>query len=125
MPNYTSNAQATMLYENKQQFLWDNEYVPAGLLSIAFQIHRTTGTFYPWGMSFEVMFSGDPGVFEIDIMGANNDNYGNYIQLGTITSVNSYYVGRWDMPSNIWPKYVAGFVKTLTNSINTTLQVTR
>jgi hypothetical protein len=125
MPNYTNNSQATLLYENRQQFMWNNESVPAGTLSIAFQIRRTTGTFYPWGTSFELTFSGNPGAFEIDIMGANTDNKGNYIQLGNITSVNGSYVGRWDMPSNVWPKYVAAYVNTLTNAVNITLQVTR
>jgi hypothetical protein len=86
-------------------------------------------SFYPWGLSFEAWFSGNPGVFEIDILGANNDigfpEPGNYVQLGNINQVNSSFVGRWDMPSQIWPRYVAGFVKTLTNAVNVTLQVTR
>lgn len=125
MPNYTNNAQATLLYENTQKFLWLNESVGASTLSIAYQIHRATGTFYPWGMSFEATFGGDPGTFEIDIMGANTDNKGNYVLLGTITSVNASHVGRWDMPGNMWPKYVAGYIASLGNAVSTTLAVTR
>lgn len=125
MPNYTSNGQAILLYENSQQYLWNNESVSTGQLSVAFQLRRVLGSFYPWGLSFEATFSADPGTFEIDLMGANIDDKTHYIQLGTITSVNSYYVGRWDMPIHMWPKYVAGYLKTLTNTVNLTLQVTR
>ena len=133
MPAYPGNGLATSLAYNRQVYLWDNETVPAsasfGSLSKACLIQRIDGGYYPWGLSFEAMFSGNPGVFEIDLMGANNDTGyptpGNYIQLGNITEVNGSYVGRWDMPSNIWPKYVAAYMKTLGNSVNVWLQVTR
>ncbi len=129
MPNYTNNDQATLLRENQQMFFWDNETVATGSLSIAFQLARVNRTFYPWGISFEVVFGGNPGAFEVDIMGANNDEITNYVQLGNITVTNNgtsgAYVGRWDMPTNMWPKYVAGYLKTLTNAVTVTLQVTR
>jgi hypothetical protein len=125
MPSYTSNSQAKLLYENAQEMLWENELVPTGQLSIAFQIRRTTGTYYFWGLSFEVIFAADPGAFEIDLMGANTDKRQNYVLLGTITTVNTSFVGRWDMPTSNWPKYIAGYVNTLTNAVNVTLQVTR
>jgi hypothetical protein len=113
--------------------LWDNEVVPVdtypGSLSRAFYLQRINQSSYPWGASFEVTFSGGPGTFEIDILGANTDNPQNYIQIGTIVSVSSYvpgfYVARWDMPSNVWVKYVAAYMKTLTNAVNVTLQATR
>jgi hypothetical protein len=125
MPNYTTNEQATLLYENTQKFLWNNESVATGTLSVSYQIRRVLSSFYPWGLSFEVTFSANPGTFEIDIMGANIDNKNNYVQLGTITAVNSTFVGRWDMPTYMWPKYIAGYIKTLENTVNITLQVTR
>jgi len=125
MPNYPGTAQATLLYENTQKFLWQNEAVSTGTLSIAYELRRILGFAYPWGLSFEVIFSGTPGAFEIDLMAANNDIAANYVQIGNITVVNSTNVGRFDMPLNIWPKYIAGYVKTLTNAVTTTLQVTR
>ena len=132
MPSYPGNALATLLRNNQQAYLWNNESVPAsgaqGSLSVAFQLERINRSSYPWGAAFEVIFSANPGVFEIDIVGCNNDNQQNYTFLGNITAATSYfagsYVGRWDMPSNIWVKYVAGYMKTLTNAVNTTLQVT-
>lgn len=125
IPNYTNNAVAKLIRDNTQQYLWNDETVDPGTLSVAFQVERINRSFYPWGLSFEVVFSGDPGTFEIDIMGANNDNESNYLQIGTITFVNSTFVGRWDMPTNVWPKYVAGLLVSLTNDVNITLQVTR
>ncbi len=125
MPNYTNSGQAKLLRDNTQGILWAGETVPASTLSIGFLLERINRSFYPWGLSFEVQFSGAPGAFEIDLMAANTDAAGNYIQIGSITTVNSSNVGRWDMPSNIWPKYVAGYIKTLTNAVNTTLIVTK
>ncbi len=129
MPSYAGTGQAQLLYENTQKYLWQNETVATSTLSLAYELRRVLSTFYPWGLSFEVIFSGNPGTFEIDIMGANNDIAVNYVQIGTITVTNNstsgVYVGRWDMPTNVWPKYVAGYVKTLGNTVNVTLQVTR
>jgi hypothetical protein len=125
MPGFGGSGKATLLRDNQQVYLWQNEPVAAGALSVAFELARISHSFYPWGLSIEVMFSAAPGAFEIDIMAANNDVAANYIQIGSIATVNATNVGRWDMPTNIWPKYVAGFVKSLTNAVNTTLQVTR
>lgn len=125
MPGYAGNGQATLMYENTQKFFWNNETVSVGELSVAYQLRRVLSSFYPWALSFEVTFSGNPGTLEIDLMGANNDVEGSYVELGTITTVNSSYVGRWDMPTYMWPKYVAGYLKTLSNTVNVTLQVTR
>ena len=134
MPAYPGNGLATPLSYNKQLYMWMNDSVPVntspGSLSVAYQVQRIDGAYYPWGLSFEVWFSGNPGTFEVDIMGANTDNGyptpGNYVQLGSITSVNGSYVGRWYMPSNIWPKYVAAYMKSLTNTaVTVSLQVTR
>ncbi len=126
MPAYPGSSLANILANNRQVYLWDDESVPAGAtygsLSWAFQLERHNRSFYPWGFSVEVWFSGAPGTFEIDIMGANNDLMENYVQIGSITAVNSSNVGRWDMASYIWPKYVAAYMKTLTNAVNVTLQ---
>jgi hypothetical protein len=113
--------------------MWENEVPPAGLypgsLSVAYLLERLDYASYPWGASFEAWFSADPGAFEIDIVGANIDQPQNYIQLGTITSAQSYvpgfFVGRWDMPSNIWVKYVASYIVSLTNAVDVKLMVTR
>ncbi len=135
MPNYTGPGRAQLLRNNSQGLLWSNEVVTPPQLSVSFLLERINRSYYPWGLSFEVSFAADPGAFEIDIMGANSDSSAqNYSYLGTITQTNhgygSYggfngYVGRWDMPSNLWPRYVAGFVKTLTNAVAMTLTVTK
>lgn len=125
MPNYASSNQAALIYENSQQFLWNQEVVAAGTLSIGWELYRVSRSYYPWGLSVEVSFASAPGAFEVDIMAANSDQKGSYIKVGSITAVNASNVGRFDMPSNIWPKYVAALVLTLGNAVAITAQVTR
>jgi hypothetical protein len=125
MPSYPGNALATLLRNNQQAYFWNNETVSVGTLSVAFELERINRSFYPWGVSIEAIFSGAPGAFEIDLYGANNDKLTNYNFIGNITVVNAYNVGRYDMASNVWPKYVAGYLKSLANAVNLTLQVTK
>jgi len=130
MSGYAGNGRAVLLRSNGQAYLWNNEVATVGGLSAAVQLERISHSSYPWGVAFDVQFSGAPGAFEIDIVGSQDDvgnpNPGQYVTLGTITSVSSTFCGRWDMPSNMWPKFVAAILKTLTNSaVNTTLRVTR
>ena len=82
---------------------------------------------YPWGFSVEVSFSGAPGAFEVDIMGADTDNPNYFNKIGSIIAVNSNNVGRFDCIGTtlVYPKYVALYMKTLGNSINVTGQITR
>ena len=134
MPGYAGTAQATLLRENSQAYLFNNELVAVGELSVAYELARINRSSYPWGLSFEVVFSASPGTFEIDIVGANNDLAANYLLLtsGNITSasgstVTGAFVARYDMPTNVWPKYVAAYVKTFPNAatVKVTSQVTR
>jgi hypothetical protein len=126
MPGYRGAGQATLLRENMQAYLWQNEPVAVGELSVAFELARINRSYYPWGLSFELVFSAAPGSFEVDLVGANNDVAGNYIQLATTDTVNGAFVARWDMPSNLWMKYVAAFMKTPPSAgVLTTLLATR
>jgi hypothetical protein len=130
MPAYSGINQAQLLRENKQVFAWQNETVPAsatGSLSQAFQLERVRSVSYPWGFSVEVAFSGAPGTFEVDIMGADTDNSNYFNKVGSISAVNSNNVGRFDCVGTAlaYPKYVALYMKTLGNSVNVTGQITR
>lgn len=135
MPGY-GLGQTKKLPYNRQAYLWQNESVAASAgvpsLSVAVQLERFDGPFYPWGASFELWFSAAPGAFEVDILGANTDNPVNYIQLGSIIggttptgTIAGGFVYRYDMASNLWPTYVCAYMKTLTNAVNVSLQVTR
>jgi hypothetical protein len=130
MPGYAGAGKAQILRNNTQGTLWSIQdgSPAASTLTIAFLLERINRSYYPWGLSFEVTFSGNPSTFEIDIMGADTDVAANYLELGSITTasgstVSGAYVGRYDMASNLWPKYVAAYIKTLTNAVNMTLVV--
>lgn len=134
MPAYPGAGLAAPLLMNRKVYLWQNDTVPVGTfpgsLSTAFQPDRVPNVSYPWGLSFELTFSANPGTFEVDIMGANTDASPNYILLGSITgtgttTVGGGYVYRYDMASNLWPLYVAAWMKTLPNAVNVTLTAIR
>jgi hypothetical protein len=131
MPNYAGTNQAVLLRENRQVFCWQNETIAAstatGSLSVAFQLERVRSVSYPWGFSVEVAFSGAPGAFEVDVMGADTDNALYYNKIGSITAVNAGNVGRFDgIGTNAtYPKYVALYMKTLGNVVAVTAQLTR
>ena len=129
MGAYEGVGQAKLIRENKQEFLWHNDTIPASgagttSLSRAVQLERVRSVSYPWGFSVEVAFSGNPGAFEVDVMVADTDNPNYFIQWTNITQVNSTNVGRVDV-LNSWAKYVALYMKTLTNGVTVSGQLTR
>ena len=137
MPGYAGSGLAALLRNDQSgiMFSYNDGTIAAKTLSVAFQLERINRSFYPWGLSLEVQFSANPGSFDIDLLGANTDAPQNYVVLGSITSTNNAYnsdstnfsgwVGRYDMATNLWPKYVAGYVKTLTNAVNISLIVNK
>jgi hypothetical protein len=130
MPAYPQPAgSATLLYHTKQGLFWLGETVSTtypGSLSVAFQLQRVDSAFYPWGFAVEVQFAGNPGVFEVDVMGAETDNPANYIKIGSIAAVSSLvsgqYTGRFESVS-LYPKYVALNMLTLTNAVPVTAKI--
>jgi len=128
MPAYAGAGQAKLVRENSQTFLWQMENIPAsasaGSLSLAVQLERVRSVSYPWGFSVEIAFSGNPGIFEVDVTVADTDISNYYIQWTNITTVNAYNVGRVDV-LNSWAKYVAVYMKTLTNAVTVSAQLTR
>jgi hypothetical protein len=128
MGAYEGTGQAKLVRENSQTFLWHKDVVPAGVtpgsLSKAVQLERVRSVHYPWGFSVEVSFSGNPGVFEVDVMVSDTDNPNYFIQWTNITQVNAFNVGRVDV-LNSWAKYVALYMKTLTNAVTVSGQLTR
>lgn len=124
MPGYQGAGNAALLRTNKQTFLFNNETVSAGSASVAVQLERISHSSYPFGASFQVKFSGAPGVFEVDIQAADTDADGDYVTVASIAAVGSSNVTRYDM-TNLWPKFVRALVKTLGNAVNVTVLVTR
>lgn len=126
MPGYDP-SQTKLLRYNEQKMLLDNEtinVVPEA--SIAVEINRTTGTYYPWGISFEIWFSANPGNCEIDIQTADFDKDSHYCTISSITQadLNTNFVGRIELPQ-FWAKFVRAYVKTLTNSVGVSVMATR
>jgi hypothetical protein len=125
MPGYPGTGQAQLLYENRQAFLFQNETVTNGTASVAYQLRRERGAFYPWGISLEVSFSGNPGTFEVDIETSDVDADAHFVTINTITGgLNTSYVGRLELPS-FWAKYVRAQVVSITNTVAVTILLTR
>ena len=120
---------AKLLYENQQAWLFGGpgayEALDAGISSVAFQLRRERGAFYPFGASFELAFNGAPGAFEIDLQTADIDEDSHYVTLTNFsTGLNSSNVGRIELPS-FWARFVRAKIVTLTNSVGIQLLVTR
>jgi len=122
--NYPGSAQAYLLSENQQYYFWYQESVPAGTASRAVQLRRVKGVTYPFGASFEISFSGDPGVFEVDIQTSDTDTEVSYVTIQTVVTVNAEFVARIEMPS-FWAKYARAKLAALANPVMITAQVTR
>lgn len=122
--NYPGQGQAKLINANHQYYLWANHAVPAITASVAVQLERQKSASYPFGAAFEVAFSADPGVFELQIQGAEDDIDSHYVSIGTITAVNASFVGRLDLVEK-YVKFVRGYVASITNSVAVTLKVTR
>ena len=122
---YAGSGLAVFLRTNEQQVVWQSQVLVAGTTtSIAVQLERTKGSFYPWGAAVQVQFSGAPGSFEIDVQFAETDTDASYVNVGSITAVTGV-TGRYDMPNTVFPKFIRLICKTLTNAVTCTAVITR
>jgi hypothetical protein len=133
MSGYGGTGKATLLRDNQQMFLFQQDTVAAGMASRAVQLERINRSNYPWGVSFEIYFTdvngnpASPGAFEVDIQTADIDQDSHYCTINALNAagqLNASFVGRIELP-NFWAKYVRAFVKTLTNAVSTSVMVTR
>jgi hypothetical protein len=128
MAQYSGPGTATLIRQGEQKYLFLNDTVFVGESSLAYMIERNPGIFYPWGMSFDMAFSGAPGTFEIDIQTADIDQDSHYVTLNSLTtgSLNTSNVGRVELP-NFWAKYVRVKVVSFANyaTVNLTVLLTR
>jgi hypothetical protein len=124
MGAYPGNGLAKLIGSNRQKYLFENDNVVVGESSVAYQIERIPGMSYPWGMSFDIAFSGAPGTFEIDIQTADIDQDSHYVTLNSLTtgSLNTSNVGRVELP-NFWAKYVRVKVVSFANYETVNLKV--
>lgn len=132
MPGYKGQGQATLIRDNQQVFLFQQELITPGIASIALQLERINRSYYPWGVSFQVSFTdvngnpADPGVFEVDIQTSDLDQDTQYCVINEWVgdaSLNANFVGRIELPS-FYAKYIRALVKTLPNPVYTTLLAT-
>jgi len=105
MPKYPRSGQAQLLRPNQQGFFFNGESVIAGQASQAFEIGRIQDA-YPWGMSFQFAFSGNPGAFQYDVQTSDTDQANSYVTIASLTGgLNSSYQSRIELPQ-FWARYV-------------------
>ena len=128
MPGYAGDGQATCIGLGQQAYFFNSEtLVSVPVASVAYLISRVPGTFYPWGVSYEIWFSGNPGAFEVDIQTADWDLNSHYCTINTInstSSLNASFVGRVELPQ-FYARYTRVYIKTLTNSVSVWATLTR
>ena len=98
MPAYPGTGLAQILDQNRQTFLFNSEtLVAVPVASIAVQLQRSySPLYYPFGASFELTFSGNPGTFEVDVQTADTDKDSHYCTINTLNSLsalNATYTG--------------------------------
>lgn len=121
---YPGAGQAKLLNMNQQCMLFDKTRALATQASVAVQMSRMPHAAYPWGAAAQVLFSGAPGTFEIDIEASEDDQEATYVSIVTIVAVNSLNAGRCSLGFT-YPKFIRAKVITLTNDVLTSLWVTR
>lgn len=128
---YAGTGQATLLRENQQIFLFQQQQVAVGAASMAVQLERVSRSYYPWGASFQVAFTdvngnpANPGAFEIDIQTSDIDQDNQYCTIQALnSSLSANFVTRLELPS-FYAKYVRAVVKALANSVYVTVLATR
>ena len=141
---YPGPGQAFLLRDNCQQWLLQQQAIPAGLsgvnganasASIAVQLERINRTFYPFGISIQAYFTNasgaasNPGTFELDVQTSDIDSDPYFVTLssGALSGgLNAAYQGRIELPpSSFWARYVRVYMKTLTNAVYASVLVTR
>lgn len=101
-------------------FLPTFETILAGAASQRVAIAVGSEAKYAPAVTAEILFSGAPGTFEVDLQEADTDADAAYITLptgGTLTSVNANNIGRFDLIP-VAGHFLRFFMKTLTNSVN-------
>jgi len=138
---YPGPGQAVLLRANENQWLFQQQLVPAGKsgvaganasASIAVMLERIkASTFYPFGVSVQIYFTdvnqaaADPGAFEIDVQTSDLDIDAQYSNISALTGgLNAAFSGRVELPS-FWAKFLRVYVKTLTNAVYLNVLVTR
>ena len=131
MPGYGGQGRATLIRENQQVWLFQQEINVTGRASIAVQLERIPRASYPWGVSLQIYFTdangnpADPGAFEVDVQTSDIDKDAQYVTEGTgVSAVNANFVARVELTA-FWAKYLRVYVKTLTNAVYTSVLVTR
>jgi hypothetical protein len=131
---YAGTGKATLLRDNKQIFLLQQQTVTAGTASMAVQLERVNRSFYPWGVSVQVYFTdanghpADPGAYELDVQSSDIDADSQYCLEKSLTgtNANASFVERLEFPpNNFYAKYLRVLVKTLTNAVFVSVLVTR
>jgi hypothetical protein len=132
MPGYGGAGQASLIRDNQQVFLFQQELVVAGRASIALQLERVNRSSYPWGVSFQLAFTdvngvpASPGAFEVDIQTSDIDQDIQYVNINSwvgVASLNASFVGRIEL-AVFYAKYVRAFIKTLPSPVYVTVLAT-
>jgi hypothetical protein len=142
---YPGPGQAFLLRDNCQQWLLQQQLLPAGGValasggnpsaSIAVQLERINRTYYPFGLSFQVAFTNvsgvaaNPGAFELDIQSADIDADQYFVTLASAAltgGLNASYQGRLELPpTSFWAKYIRAYVKTLGSAVYASVLASR
>ena len=102
------------------------ETFAAGIASDRVAIARTPNDSYPSSVSVELIFSGAPGAFEVDLQDSDTDAdaYFQSIAGASLTAVSANNTARLEQIP-LKGKFARLYIKTLTNAVNIAARLTR
>lgn len=103
MPAYSATREIIAIYPGDERTVWSAESPATGAKSdrVAIGGLDVTSVGGPGGLSAQIKFSADPGVFAIDVQTADEDIDGAYATVvsAQLTAVNASFYGRIEL----WP----------------------
>lgn len=127
MPNYDTTLQMPSLYPGQIVLAFDAEQPAAPQASKAFAIPTPMIGNHPPAINVDIEFSADPGVFQLDVQEAEEDENASYMTVpsaGSLTTVDANFRSRAD----IFP-FVGKFIRlnlvSRTNAVNLTARISK
>jgi hypothetical protein len=124
MPAYNTLTPPA-LYAGDTGVAINNEAVVAGYFSQQFALAKDLVNGEPQSLAVEVVFSANPGNFEVDLQTADTDANANYVTKASLSGgLNGSYVGRIEV-AQMSAKFARLAIPTLQNAVNLTARMTR
>lgn len=121
MPAFGTLSPPPGLYQGDSYKVWNNESVVNGSVSQEVALAMIPGA-TGQTLSVEIVFSADPGVFELDLLTSDTDTQNDFQKKSSVAAVVNN-VARMEVP-NVRANFAALSFAALGNNVNATAKIT-